>query len=38
VNIQDVNSNLKQAFNLKNGQQGALVAGVVDGSPAKKPV
>jgi Do/DeqQ family serine protease len=36
VNIQDVNPNLKQAFNLKNGQQGALVAGVLDGSPAKK--
>jgi Do/DeqQ family serine protease len=36
VNIQDVNPNLKQAFNIKNGQQGALVAGVVDGSPAKK--
>ncbi len=36
VNIQDVNPNLKQAFNLKNGQQGALVAGVLDGSSAKK--
>jgi Do/DeqQ family serine protease len=36
VNIQDVTPNLKQAFNLKNGQQGALVAGVLNGSPAKK--
>ncbi len=36
VNIQDVTPALKQAFNLKNGQQGALVAGVVDGAPAKK--
>jgi Do/DeqQ family serine protease len=36
VNIQDVTPALKQAFNLKNGQQGALIAGVVEGSPAKK--
>lgn len=36
VNIQDVTPNLKQAFNLKNGQQGALIAGVSNGSPAKK--
>ncbi len=36
INIQDVNPNLKQAFNLKNGQQGALVAGVLDNSAAKK--
>ena len=36
VNIQDINPNLKQAFNIKNGQQGALVAGVVEGSAAKK--
>jgi Do/DeqQ family serine protease len=36
VNIQDVNPNLQQAFNLKNGQQGALVAGVLEGSAAKK--
>jgi Do/DeqQ family serine protease len=36
VNIQDINPNLKQAFNLKNGQQGALVAGVLEGSAAKK--
>lgn len=36
VNIQDINPSLKQAFNIKNGQQGALVAGVVDGSAAKR--
>lgn len=36
VNIQDVTPALKQAFNLKNGQQGALIAGLVDGAPAKK--
>lgn len=36
VNIQDINPNLKQAFSLKNGQQGALVAGVLDDSAAKK--
>ena len=36
VNIQDVTPALKQAFNLKNGQQGALIAGVAESSPAKK--
>jgi Do/DeqQ family serine protease len=36
VNIQDITPNLKQAFNLKNGQQGALISGVLNGSPAKK--
>jgi Do/DeqQ family serine protease len=36
VNIQDITPNLKQAFNLKNGQQGALIAGVLEGSAAKK--
>lgn len=36
VNIQEISPSLKKAFNLKNGQQGALITGVVDGSPAKK--
>ena len=36
VNIQDITSDLRSAFNLKNGQQGVLVTGVKEGSPAHK--
>ncbi len=36
VNIQEVNPSLKEAFNLKNGQQGALVTGVAENSSAKR--
>lgn len=34
VNIQDITSDLRQAFKLPNGQQGVLVTGVNDKSPA----
>ena len=36
VNIQDITSDLRQAFNLPIGQRGVLVTGVNDKSPAKK--
>lgn len=36
INIQDITPDLQSAFNLKNGQQGVLVTGVSDHSPAKK--
>lgn len=36
VTIQDVNLELRRAFNLKNGQQGVLVTGVVNHSSAQK--
>lgn len=36
INIQEVNPSLKEAFNIKNGQQGALVTGVAENSAAKK--
>lgn len=36
IGIQDITPDLQKAFNLKNGQQGVLVTGVADKSPAKK--
>ena len=36
VSIQDINSELRKAFNLKHGQQGVLVTGVMDNSAAQK--
>lgn len=36
VNIQDITPDLRQAFKLPNGQQGVLVTGVNDKSPAEK--
>lgn len=36
VNIQDINSDLRQAFNLPNGLLGVLITGVNDDSPAEK--
>jgi Do/DeqQ family serine protease len=36
INIQDITPDLQSAFNLKNGQQGVLVTGVANHSPAKK--
>jgi len=36
VSIQDITLDLQKAFNLKNGQQGVLVTGVTDKSPAQK--
>ncbi len=35
VTIQDINSELRKAFNLKNGQQGVLVTSVLDNSSAE---
>jgi len=35
VGIQDITPDLRQAFNLKNGQLGVLITKVTDGSPAK---
>ena len=35
VSIQDITPELRTAFNLENGQQGVLVTGVADDSPAK---
>ncbi len=36
VQVQDIDSDLRRAFDLATGQQGILVTGVVDKSPAKK--
>ena len=36
VTIQDISSDLRSEFNLKNGQQGVLVTGVLEGSTAQK--
>ena len=36
VSIQNITDELRQAFNLKNGQQGVLVTGVGDNTPAKR--
>lgn len=36
VGIQDITPDLRDAFNLKNGQVGVLVTHVVEGSPAEK--
>jgi Do/DeqQ family serine protease len=36
VKVQDITSDLRQAFNLKIGQRGVLVTGVDDDSPADK--
>ena len=36
VNIQDITADLRQAFELDNGQHGVLVTDVVKGSPAEK--
>ncbi|MDQ7091323.1 MAG: Do family serine endopeptidase [Methylococcales bacterium] len=36
VTIQDINPELRRAFNLKNGQQGVLVTGVINHSSAQK--
>ncbi len=36
VTIQDINPELRRAFNLKNGQQGVLVTGVLDNSSAQE--
>lgn len=36
INIQNITPDLQSAFNLRNGQQGVLVTGVADHSPAKK--
>lgn len=35
VSIQDITPELRAAFNLENGQQGVLVTGIADDSPAK---
>ena len=35
INIQDVTSDLHQAFNLPNGKRGVLITGINDGSPAE---
>ncbi len=34
INIQDITPDLRQAFNLPNGQRGVLITGIDDGSPA----
>ena len=36
VGIQDISSDLREAFDLENGQQGVLISGVSDDSPAKR--
>lgn len=36
INIQDITPDLRQAFNLPNGQRGVLITGVDDGSPAEQ--
>ena len=36
VSIQDITDQLRAAFNLKNGQQGVLITGVGDNTPAKR--
>ncbi|OUS39715.1 serine endoprotease DegQ ['Osedax' symbiont bacterium Rs2_46_30_T18] len=36
VSIQNITDDLRQAFNLKNGQQGVLITGVGDNTPAKR--
>ncbi len=36
VTIQDIDSELRKAFNLKHGQQGVLITGVMDDSAAEK--
>lgn len=36
VSIQDITPDLQKAFNLQNGQNGVLITGVADKSPAKK--
>lgn len=36
VSIQDVTDQLRQAFDLKNGQQGVLITGIGDNTPAQK--
>ncbi|MEZ5530211.1 MAG: DegQ family serine endoprotease [Porticoccaceae bacterium] len=36
IGIQDITPELREAFELKNGQQGVLVTGVSDDSPAEK--
>jgi len=36
VGIQDITPDLREAFNLANGQSGVLVTSVVDGSPAAR--
>jgi len=35
VGIQDITADLQKAFDLKNGQQGVLITGVFDDTPAK---
>ena len=36
VSIQDITPDLQKAFNLENGQNGVLITGVTDKSPAKR--
>ncbi len=36
VGIQDINADLREAFDLKNGQSGVLVTHVIEDSPAEK--
>ncbi len=36
ITIQDVTPDLREAFNLENGQQGVLISSVNEGSPAEK--
>lgn len=36
VGIQDITADLQEAFDLENGQQGVLITGVFDDTPAKK--
>jgi Do/DeqQ family serine protease len=36
VSIQDITDDLRQAFNLKNGQQGVLITGVGNNTPAQR--
>ncbi len=36
ISMQDITPDLRDAFNLKNGQQGVLISAVTEGSPAAK--
>jgi len=36
VSIQDITDQLRQAFNLKNGQQGVLITGIGNNTPAQR--
>ena len=36
IGIQDITADLREAFDLRNGQSGVLITNIVDGSPAEK--